>query len=174
MNENLKAKLSTIEGWKAVTVRGLFNKSAKKNLAQWSELAQTGVYPLHAIRRDKHDDFHYAIFAFSILGDISEKVLQGLAHTVSDINLGNIRYDALGLPGLTPLRSHQRTLDMDDGTTDQISIALTNEDQGLFVFVASDNKESRLSCPLIAFGLRDRTAYIYPLDEKSIQALQRV
>jgi hypothetical protein len=172
----IKAKLNTIDTWKAIQGKGMFfgifdAKNAKKYLALWQEMEESDILPLYDIRRDQYERNNYVIYAFSTTGEISQGELLALSDAASRFPLNAIRYDAMGYDGIGSIRIFQRTLDEDDEDHDQISIALTNEEKGLFVFIAADFDAARLDAPYVAYGRKGRSVYVYPLSKSSLQSL---
>ncbi|MDR2487256.1 MAG: hypothetical protein LBD12_04755 [Clostridiales Family XIII bacterium] len=167
----LHAKLNTIDAWKAIKDKGMFAVKPKKNLALWQEMEETDVLPLYDIRRDQHESSRYAIFAFSTKGELSQEQLLALSESASQTPLNAIRFDAMGYAGLGPIRTFGHTLDENDGEHDQISLALTDEANGLFIFVCADRDEAALDAPYVAYGRKGRSVYVYPLTKGKLQSL---
>ncbi|MDR2507039.1 MAG: hypothetical protein LBD67_03455 [Candidatus Accumulibacter sp.] len=171
----IQAKLNTIEAWKAMKDKGLFaalfGTKPKQNLDLWQSMEKTDVLPLHDIRRDQHENNHYVIYAFSTKGELSQGELLALSEAASQIPLNAIRYDAMGWPGFGCMRTFQQTLDENDGDHNQISIALTKEENGLFVFIGADFDAAALDAPYVAYGRKGRSVYVYPLSKSKLQML---
>lgn len=167
--KTLEMNLNQLDTWKRLSGGGLFGGKSKKSLAAWQSADQKGVAPLYKLREDEHEGFHYAIFAFSTSGEISGAELAKLESTARDIDLGAIRYESKTNSSLECLRSFQADLDKDDGQHDQISIALTDEKSGRFVFVQAESSKSKLDAPLVAWALTGRKMLALPLAKAKLK-----
>ena len=172
--KTLEAKLNTVEGWKSLHGGGLFGGKGKKSLANWQAAGEKGVAKLYTLRRDEHDEYYYAIFAFSTKGNLSDAEISKLTDATKDIPLGNIRYDSKGNSYFQTMDQF-RTPEDGDARFNEISIALSDPDNGLFVIVRADSKRSHLNAPFVVWGLtgdKIRCVYNYVVSEKQLKKLR--
>jgi len=169
--QTIAASLSTVDGWKAIGSGGLFGGKAKQSLEKWQASSEKGVVPLYTLRRDEHDSYYYAVYAFSTKGGLTDAEIAELTAAVREIPLGMIRFESADNSYFCDMRNFQHTLDETDDEQDQISVALSDEKIGRFVFVQSRGTKSKLDAPYVVFGLANRHLYVYPIPEANLSKL---
>jgi hypothetical protein len=148
-------KLESLDGFKAI-FGGLFGGGkAKASFEIYRSAQKKGVYDIAVLRREKYDDNHYAIMAFSTKGSIDKDALQIITERANEIPLGTIRYECLSYTKLEPYRGKHGSLA--DQNTEITSIA--NDFADLFMFPISES-ESGLDCPFLIYANKDGQDYI--------------
>jgi hypothetical protein len=150
--------LLTLDGFKSI-FSGLFGGGkAKASFEIYRSAPKKGVYDLAVLRREKYDDRHYAIMAFSTKGSIDKDTLQIITERANEIPLSTLRYECISYSKLESYRGGSDSL---AGTNTEItSIAADRED--LFVFPVSDS-EKELDCPFIIYANKDGKDYVFPV-----------
>ncbi|MDR1331124.1 MAG: hypothetical protein LBK07_03385 [Tannerella sp.] len=169
----IEQKLNSVDGWKNLHGRGFFGFGGndKKSLAIWNASTVKGIAPLYTLARASHESSYYAIYAFSTKGALSDAEIADLEATAREIPLGAIRYESSTQTYFQDMRSYCQTLDDNDGEHDQISISMTDEAKGLFVFVQADFKKEALDAPFVVYGLKDRCMHAYPIQKSKLEGI---
>ncbi|MDR2787327.1 MAG: hypothetical protein LBD06_03005 [Candidatus Accumulibacter sp.] len=162
--KEFEKKLESLDGFKAI-FGGLFGGGkAKASFEIYRSAQKKGVYDVAVLRREKHEDNHYAIMAFSTQGSIDKDTLQVITERANDVSLGTIRYECLGYAKLEPYRGQPGSLA--NKNTEITSIADGFAD--LFVFPISES-ESGLDCPFLIYANKDGQDHIFPVARKRLK-----
>jgi hypothetical protein len=162
--KEFEKKLETLDGFKSI-FSGLFGGGkAKASFGIYSSAQKRGVYDLAVLRREKHEDNHYAIMAFSTGGNIDAETLRIITERSNAVSLGTIRYECLSYGKLSAYRGAPGSLA--DKNSEITSIA--NDLADLFVFPISES-ESDLDCPFIIYAKKDGRDYIFPVARKRLK-----
>jgi hypothetical protein len=163
--KQFEQSLSTLNGFKAI-FGGLFGGGkAKSSFEIYRSAQKKGVYDITVLRREKHDDYHYAIMAFSTNGNIDNDTLQIITERANEVSLGTIRYEALSYTKLESYRGGSESFAAEN--TEIVSIADDIED--VFVFPAAESSESALDCPFLIYANKDGKDYIFPVAGKRLK-----
>ena len=156
--EALAASFGQPSGFAAV-MKGMFrNGKAKKAHAVWTSAQRKGVYETVELRFATHEEYGYAVMAFSDRGPIDLRTRETLAAQAERFPLGTIRYESWSYSSLEPLGWHPRSYDPNDHTINAISDPFP----GIHVFTAL-TKPKGADRPLVAHCVVDGKDYVYPV-----------
>jgi hypothetical protein len=156
--KEFEKKLESLDGFKSI-FGGLFGGGkAKASFEIYRSAQKRGVYDIAVLRREKYDDNHYAIMAFSTGGGIDADSLRIITERANEVSLGTIRYECLSYGKLEAYRGKPGSLA--DQNTEIVSIA--DDFADLFVFPIAES-ESDLDCPFIIYANKDGQDYIFPV-----------
>jgi len=163
--EKLAENLQSLVGFKSL-FNGLFGGGkAKKSFEIFSSAPEKGVLDLVMLRTDSHDDFHYAVFAFSKKGTIDPNTLQMLKDAASEIPLGTIRYESIGYSKLQLWRGGENSFANEHKTI----TTLAGDQSDIFVFPVAEGKLDNLQCPYVIYAHKEGQDYIYPVPVKKLK-----
>jgi hypothetical protein len=151
--------LTTLDGFKSI-FSGLFGGGkAKASFEIYSSAQKKGVYDITVLRREKYEDRHYAIMAFSTNGSIDKDTLQIITERANEVPLGTIRYECISYSKLQGYRGNGPESFAAENT--EITFIADDWDD-LFVFPISDS-EKALDCPFIIYANKDGKDYVFPV-----------
>jgi hypothetical protein len=157
--------LDALDGFKSI-FSGLFGGGkAKSSFEIYRSAQKKGVYDITVLRREKHEDNHYAIMAFSTAGHIEADTLRIITERANEVPLGTIRYECIGYTKLQGYRGNGPD-SFAARNTEITSIAGDWEDVFVFPVYAS---ESDLDCPFLIYANKDGNDYIYPVPRKRLK-----
>ncbi len=161
--ELLANDLESINGWKAMGLSGLLKSFlAKKYFKRYKDADWKGVADVVVLRRDKHDDLHYAVIAFSTKGSLSEETIAILKERVNEFPVNNVRYESTGNGGFYPMVS-----DSGEHYQEDYIIERQAEDMdGVYVTSFSVSNPEKLNCPYIIYAHSGDMLYKYHVDAR--------
>lgn len=163
--KKLAESLNTLDGFKAL-FSGLFGGGkAKKSFEIYSSAPEKGVFDLLTLRNDEHNDYHYAVFAFSKKGTIDVETRQTLTERARELPLGTIRYESISYGKLELWRSEGESFANQNKTI----TTLAPEWPDIFVFPVAEGKAEKLDCPYIIYAHKDDGDYVYPIATKKLK-----
>jgi hypothetical protein len=150
--------LETLDGFKAI-FSGIFGGGkAKVSFEIYDSAQKRGVYDIAVLRREKYDDNHYAIMAFSTGGSINGDTLRTITERANEVPLSTLRYECIGYTKLEAYRGGPNSFAAQN--TEITSIADDWDD--VFVFPVADS-EPALDCPFLIYANKDGQDYIFPV-----------
>jgi hypothetical protein len=156
--EALAASFGQPSGFAAV-MKGMFrNGKAKKAHAIWTSAQRKGVYETIELRFSTHEEYGYAVMAFSDNGMMDLRTRETLATQAERFPLGTLRYESWVYSSLEPHGWHPKSFDPNDHTID----AIGDPFPGVHVFTAV-TKTKGADRPLVAHCVVDGKDYIYPI-----------
>jgi hypothetical protein len=157
--------LETLDGFKVI-FRGLFGGGrAKSSFEIYHSAQKKGIFDITVLRREKYDDNHYAVMAFSTKGSIDKDTLQIITERANEVPLGTIRYESIGYTKLEDYRGKGPD-SAAANETEITSIAGGRDD--LFVFPLWGTSKDALDCPFLIYANKDGKDYIFPVARKRI------
>ncbi|MCD7935963.1 MAG: hypothetical protein LUG98_03810 [Tannerellaceae bacterium] len=160
--EQLAKELETTQGWKSILGGWFKGYRAGKKCREYTSADWKGVADLHILRRETHEDFYYAVGAFSTSAPLTEEQLAVLKERIDEFPINQIRYESVGTGGF-----YLHVTDEGEYFMEGYALHAQAEDmEDVYVVVFSDDKKKALRCPYIVYKHQEGGLYINFVDEK--------
>jgi len=154
----LAGQLAEPSGFASI-LKGMFKGGKVKKAHEIYAGAQDkGVYDNVELRFAKHEEYGYAIMAFSTKGPLDLNTRETLAAQADRFPLGTIRYESLPYTTLQPWGWHPRSYDPSDHSIQ----AIGDPFPGVIVYVVLTGTKGSQR-PLVVHANKDGKDYIYPV-----------
>ncbi len=144
---NLMQQLDSPAFYKKV-FPGLFSKGKRKDAQEtWMHAEKKGVADTVLLRQAQNGFFIYNVFAFSVNGEIAPEMQAELKNTVDEFDIGQIRYETVGVPGFFAVYDKDGKFFQEDYKI----MPLCRNYDGIYIVIVSETEKDELDCPYTAY-----------------------